>query len=207
VFATAAADDEDVHPFNDLEEAGKNAGNVGGNRLLGRGDCSAAPYALKYAEYSLIRKMIGVMNTQQSLSERRELTRKLVYELLEERRQLWALHERLIAMQPFREDRELKRLVRQYCQILIDYISLEHFGIYQRIAEGGERRRRVIELADEIYPRLIETTDAALDFNDKCEGLSDVELPGQLAGELAVLGDALTTRMELEDRLIESMTA
>lgn len=147
------------------------------------------------------------MNTQQTLSERREMTRKLVYELLEERRQLWALHERLAGMQPYREDKDLKPLVRQYCQILIDYISLEHFGIYQRIAEGGERRRRVVELADEIYPRLIETTDAALDFNDKCEALSDLELPGELAGELAVLQDALSTRMELEDRLIEAMTA
>jgi regulator of sigma D len=147
------------------------------------------------------------MNTQQSLSERRELTRKLVHELLAERGQVWALHERLSAMQPYQAAQELESLARQFCQLLIDYISLEHFGIYQRIAEGGERRRRVVDLANEIYPRLVETTDAALDFNDRCESFSPEELRRELGGELAALGEELTIRMELEDRLIEAMTA
>ena len=146
------------------------------------------------------------MNTQ-TLSERRELTHKLVRELLDERGQVWALHERLAAMQPYRPEQELEPLVQQYCQILIDYISLEHFGIYQRIAEGSERRRRVVELAQQIYPRIAETTDAALDFNDKCESFAPEDLRRELAAELAVLGAELGARMELEDRLIESMTA
>ncbi|MDV3241666.1 MAG: sigma D regulator [Methylocaldum sp.] len=91
--------------------------------------------------------------------------------------------------------------------MLIDYISLGHFGIYQRIIDGTERRRKVLELAENIYPRIAETTDAAVEFNDKYETLIGDGLKTHLEDDLSKLGEELAMRIELEDQLISSMIA
>jgi regulator of sigma D len=145
------------------------------------------------------------MNTL-TLAGHRHQTHKLAHELLEKRAGLWALREQLVKLQPYVQGQSLEPLVRRFCQELIDYLSLEHFGIFHHLLNGGEQDGRLVELAEAIYPRMAETTDAALDFNDKCEALSDEALRRELPGELAVLGDGLAVRSELEDRLIEGMT-
>ncbi len=171
-----------------------------------RDDCSSRLDSLKYAENRHTIKTVEAMNTQGYL-ERRQQTLKLAQELVQERGQLWALHEQLLNMQPYTEEQALEPVARQFCQILVDYISLEHFGIYHHLLDGSERRRGVLELAEKIYPRIVETTDIALDFNEKCESFSPQDLRQQLAGELALLGEELAIRIELEDRLIDAMTA
>ena len=88
---------------------------------------------------------------------------------------------------------------------MIDYISLGHFGIYQRIIDGRERRRKVIEVAEIIYPRIAEATSVAVDFNDKYEYLSGEPLRLNLAVDLSLLGEELARRIELEDQLISTM--
>lgn len=142
-----------------------------------------------------------------SNNEHRLQTLKLAQELLEKRAQLWTLREQLALLQPYPAAPELEPLLRRFCQELIDYISLEHFGIFHHILNGNEPDSRLTELAGEIYPRMAETTHVALDFNDKCEGLTADALRQELSGELDVLGDALAMRVELEDRLIAGMTA
>lgn len=144
------------------------------------------------------------MNTQ-SINEHRLQTRKLAQELLEKRAQLWTLREQLAGLQPYRPDQPLEPLLRQFCQELIDYVSLEHFGIFHHLFNGNEKDTSLVGLAEEIYPRMIETTDAALDFNDKCETFTAESLRNELPGELAVLGDELALRGELEDRLLQGM--
>ena len=145
------------------------------------------------------------MNTQ-TPGEHRLQTRKLARELLEKRAQLWTLREQLVKLQPYAPEQDLASLARRFCQELIDYISLEHFGIFHHLLGGDAQDGRLSGLAEEIYPRLAETTGHALDFNDKCEVLSAQALRLELAAELAVLGDALALRVELEDRLIAGMT-
>jgi len=146
------------------------------------------------------------MNNQ-SFSERRHQTLKLAQELINERRQVWAMCERLDSLQPYSLDQPLEQMVREFCQGLIDYISLEHFGIFHHLVNGKELRSTVLALAEEVFPRLVETTEVALDFNDKFDSISTVDLPLQLANELPILRDALALRVELEDRLIQGMTA
>ena len=143
----------------------------------------------------------------QGFIERRQQTLKLAQELVQERGQLWALHEQLLNMQPYTEEQALEPVARKFCQLLVDYIALEHFGIYQHLIDGSERRRGVLALAEKIYPRIVETTGIALDFNEKCETFSPHDLRRQLAGELALLGEELAIRIELEDCLIDAMTA
>jgi regulator of sigma D len=143
----------------------------------------------------------------ESITERRQNTGKIVQELLEERRQVWSLYCELGGMQPFMADQPLDGKLQEFCQILIDYISLGHFGVYQRIGDGTERRRRVLEVAERIYPRIAGATDVAVDFNDKYEKLSGDSVRAQLAEDLSKLGEALAIRSDLEDQLLAAMTS
>lgn len=145
--------------------------------------------------------------TKHSLADRRQLTNKLIQELVEERQEVWLRYSNLAGMQPYRPEQLLEVVVKQFSQILIDYISLGHFGIYQRIIDGTERRRKVIHVAEQSYPRIADTTDAAVAFNDKYEKLAGEELRRNLALDLSALGEKLAARIELEDNLIETMLA
>jgi regulator of sigma D len=142
-----------------------------------------------------------------TVNERRHHTNKMIEELLEERRQVWSLYCAIAGMKPFSGDQPLRSKIQEFCQLLIDYISLGHFGIYQRIIDGTERRRKVLEVAENIYPRIAETTDAAVDFNDKYEALTEDALRVHLEDDLSKLGEELAVRIELEDQLISSMIA
>jgi regulator of sigma D len=144
--------------------------------------------------------------TAYSGSERRHKTGDLVAELLQERQKMWALYWELAELKPFDRHKEsTDQILARFCQTLIDYLSLGHFGIYYRIINGTERRRKVIEAAERLYPGIAEATEAALEFNASYEAgkLSD---PAVLMQELSKLGEALATRIELEDQLIASMS-
>jgi len=146
------------------------------------------------------------MNNQ-NFCERRLQTHKLARELFVKREQVWTLREKLVSLQPYRPEQLLEPLVRNFCQELIDYISLEHFGIFHHLVNGHENRSGILALAEEIFPQMVENTDTVLDFNDKIMATPTESLDLALLDELLILGDALELRVELEDRLIEGMTA
>ena len=99
----------------------------------------------------------------------------------------------------------LESRLREFCQVLVDYISLGHFEMYPRLTEIPERRNQVQALAKTLYPRFMEATDAAVEFNDKYEKLEDKALQIELESDLSRLGEALATRFDLEDQLIGAM--
>ena len=146
------------------------------------------------------------MNSQ-NFCERRLHIHKLARELFLKREHVRVLREQLVSFQPYRQEQRLEPLVRHFCQELIDYISLEHFGIFHHLVNGHENRSGILALAEEIFPQMIETTDTVLDFNDKIVATPSESLDLALPDELLILGDALALRDELEDRLIEGMTA
>lgn len=139
--------------------------------------------------------------------ERRNQTNKMIAELVNGRQQVWSLYCTAAGLEPFSNRASAEAKVKEFCQILVDYISLGHFGMYQRIADGKERRSKVIKIAEEIYPSIAKTTELAVAFNDKYEKLKDKELINNLAEDLSHLGEQLATRIEMEDQLIESMVA
>jgi regulator of sigma D len=96
-------------------------------------------------------------------------------------------------------------MLQRFCQLLVDYIAACHFGIYERIASGKERRREIAQLAEDLYPRISETTALALDFNDKYDTIDSYELTASFAPDLSSLGEELAARIELEDQLISRM--
>ena len=140
-------------------------------------------------------------------AERRNQTQAMITELLQERQQVWSLYCSVAGLEPFTPEKPVKSLLQDFCQVLVDYISLGHFGIYQRITNGKERRAKVIQIAERIYPAIAEATDSAIEFNDKYEKLNGDDVLKNLSNDLSVLGEDLAKRIELEDQLIETMVA
>ncbi len=139
-------------------------------------------------------------------NERKAHDHRVVQELLEERRQLWALFQALKEPPPPPARHGVEVRLREFCQVLVDYISLGHFEMYPRLTEVPERRARVQSLAKTLYPQFTEATDAALEFNDKYEALTGPALQTALDPDLRRLGKALAQRFNLEDQLIGAMT-
>ncbi len=148
------------------------------------------------------------MSTEElSGAERRNQTHAMITELLQERQQVWSLYCSIAGLKPFTPDKPVHTLLQEFCQVMVDYISLGHFGIYERITSGKERRTKVIQVAEKIYPAIAVATDTAIEFNDKYEKLSEKEVLQNLSNDLSILGEELANRIELEDQLIETMVA
>ena len=100
--------------------------------------------------------------------------------------------------------------MQDFCQALIDYAASAHFQLYRYISDKLERRTPVIEVAGSIYPRIAQTTDMILRFNDRYEGVDLMRCDGavleRLASDLSALGETLAERIQLEDRVISAMT-
>ncbi|WP_065204646.1 Rsd/AlgQ family anti-sigma factor [Shewanella woodyi] len=95
-------------------------------------------------------------------------------------------------------------LVKEFCDQLMDYVSEGHFEVYDQVVTACEKNGvSSKELAQKLVPRISETTDSALDFNDKYTELVDDKILFQLDKDLSSLGHAMETRFELEDKLLE----
>ncbi len=140
--------------------------------------------------------------TMERNEDRRSNTQELVDKLLEERAKMLVLYCRAAGLDADPPGDSVAKTVEEFCQLLVDYIAAGHFTLYDRIVNGEERRQRVAEVADDIYPDIAETTGSALDFNDKYENPEKVKDDAQLAEDLSILGEQLATRIELEDKLI-----
>lgn len=93
------------------------------------------------------------------------------------------------------------------CEVLLDYVSAGHFEIYEQlIQEAKEFDDGGIELAYRVYPRIQQSTELALNFNDRVDGgrIEEKDV-AELFEELSKLGEALETRFESEDFLIEHL--
>ena len=140
------------------------------------------------------------------LKERNQ-TNNLIEELLQERKQVWALYCEVAGLGDGKSKKPMEQLVEDFCQLSIDYISLGHFGVYQRILNGSERRKAIIKAAERIYPDLSKATEAVLDFNDKYQTPTAEMISNELSTDLSTLGEQLANRIELEDQLLGEMLA
>lgn len=130
---------------------------------------------------------------------------------LAERQELLVLYYKVAGCSPSRNDKALPEQVdiQSFCQILMDYLSAGHFEIYDNIVEAcQEKGPESAKLAQSLYPRITETTDVALDFNDKYAEVSqDTQMLEDFDADLSTLGEALELRFELEDELIDNLYA
>ncbi len=138
-------------------------------------------------------------------ADARSTTRKLIEDMLKQRQQMLVLLWELTKLDLRHVDETTKDMVDEFLTILVDYIAAGHFGLYQRIVEGNERRSRVVETAKVIYPRIAATTESAVTFSERFENADEKALNQHLAADLSRLAEQLTTRIELEDDLIAAM--
>ncbi len=137
--------------------------------------------------------------------ERRQQSCELIAKLQNERREVWSLYCKVAELKPFSANDIVKTFLTQFSQILVDYVSLGHFGVYERLLAGTERRSRVLSVAKELYPEFSKTTDVAISFNDKYDNVQKIEVFDDLEQDLSDLGESLAKRIDLEDRLCEVM--
>ena len=128
---------------------------------------------------------------------------------LTERQELLVLFCRIAGFSPYeKKDHALpdQLQIQNFCQILMDYLSAGHFEIYDDIAKAyKEKGPESQNLANALYPRISETTDVALDFNDKYAEVDKDDLLDEFDKDLSTLGEALELRFELEDELIDNL--
>jgi len=146
-------------------------------------------------------------NTINQLSDRRASSQQMIQQLVNERTQMLSLYSKLAAEHPFVELNMVSDLLEHFCQALIDYTADAHFRLYRFIDEKKERRRAVIEVADEVYPRIVVSTQSILDFNDKYDLEDYSEQLFALEDDLSRLGESLADRIELEDKVINILGA
>lgn len=96
--------------------------------------------------------------------------------------------------------------VNQFCDILVDYVSAGHFEVYEQIVNECETHGPdSIQLLDQLYPKISQTTDIVVKFNDKYADFCEKSQTESLDSDLSVLGEAIAQRVELEDNLIETL--
>lgn len=96
--------------------------------------------------------------------------------------------------------------LENFCAILLDYISAGHFEVFEQVVMGCEKHSEEGKaLAQRIYPKITDTTQLVLDFNDKYQDLEDEDSLLSLDGDLSALGETLEQRFALEDKLIAAL--
>lgn len=128
---------------------------------------------------------------------------------LSERQELLVLYCRIAGFSPYdKKDHALpdQLQIQNFCQLLMDYLSAGHFEVYDDIAKACEQKGpNSQQLANKLYPRISQTTDIALDFNDKYAEVDKEDLLNDFDDDLSKLGETLELRFELEDELIDNL--
>ncbi len=145
-----------------------------------------------------------------AVTDRRGRSREKLATLVRTRTETLSLYTELANQRPFEADEVTNEALQEFCQALIDYDASAHFQLYRFISDKLERRTPVLKVADAIYPKIVQTTDTILRFNDKYEDIDllngDVEILALLDSDLSRLGETLAERIQLEDQVIGAMT-
>jgi regulator of sigma D len=145
--------------------------------------------------------------TEARTTERRGGTHEMVRKLLDERQEMLAMFCRVAGLEPFTDSKPSVDVLQEFCQVLVDYSAFGHFEIYERIVAGRERRSQVVEVAREVYPRIAEASEVAVEFNDKYDASDHTLDLAQLERDLGRPGEELALRIEMEDRIIQALTS
>ena len=125
---------------------------------------------------------------------------QLVADLREERSQVWGLYCRMAELRPLFDSHEIRPILSDFLQRLIDYVSLGHFGVYERLL-SDPRQASKWAYAGQIYPAFSTTTHSVVSFNERYDNTLRRFRTEGLAQDLSILGEQLAQRMELEDQL------
>lgn len=121
----------------------------------------------------------------------------LIQQWLELRQNVLVHYSELCATQTA-EPKSLQR----FCQYLMDYVSMGHFKMFEKLAEHHENNQSYSKgLNKTLLLKITLTTDAVLNFNDKYTEVKNLKT---LSTDLSHIGEALAHRMDWEDALIKA---
>ncbi|HHH38947.1 MAG TPA: Rsd/AlgQ family anti-sigma factor [Sedimenticola sp.] len=140
-----------------------------------------------------------------AVPDRRTQTQEMIGKWLRERQQMLVLYCQLAGLEPYTPEKPVKGLLKDFCQVLVDYIAFGHFEVYDRISRGQERRTRVLRVAEQVYPKVLAVTDLAVAFNDKYDTGGQLPALDELDRDLSRLGSELASRIEMEDQLVSAL--
>lgn len=127
---------------------------------------------------------------------------------LHERQMLLVQYCELAGLPPFNRENDAlpdKTAISSFCEILVDYVSAGHFEVYDQIVDEDKNGSLGLQLKESLYPKISETTDDALTFNDYYADAQDDEALTNFDKQLSDLGQKLEERFALEDQLIQSI--
>lgn len=134
--------------------------------------------------------------------EKASPNRHLVAALQEERSEVWTLYCKIAGMKShFANSQKVRPLLSRFSQLLIDYISLGHFGIYEHLLTEKQQQAAALSYVNKLYPAFSNTTASAISFTDAYDDGKRNFKTDNLASDLSTLGEHLAKRMELEDQL------
>ena len=135
--------------------------------------------------------------------EKKQQAYQLIAELQHERQEVWSLYCHVAELMPFSANQTVRKKLARFSEMLIDYVSLGHFGVCECLFANADNQDPALSAAKEIYPALSSTTQAAVSFNDKYENGAATTMLDELKQDLSALGESLAKRIDLEDRLCE----
>jgi regulator of sigma D len=136
--------------------------------------------------------------------EKKQQAYQLIAELQKERQEVWSLYCHIAELIPFSANRTVRKKLARFSEILIDYVSLGHFGVCEYLFAGADSLDPALSVVEKIELALSASTEVAVSFNDKYENEAAI-IPDELKQDLSALGESLAIRSELEDRLCDLM--
>lgn len=139
-----------------------------------------------------------------NIKERWSGVDKLVERWLEERQALIVQFCALSGVHELSGNNASRTRLQKFCQLLLDYVSAGHFEVfYELVREAESFADGSADVARALIPRLDESTQDALDFNDRYAEITQAPI-ASLARDLSRLGEILAERFDGEDQLIRA---
>jgi regulator of sigma D len=139
----------------------------------------------------------------QTLQTQWNETNNLIERWMEERQEILVKYCELTEITDFSESYTSKNsTIHNFCGAMVDYVSLGHFEIFDRLIKEAELFGSQSDAQDHVHllEEIQTTTEIILDFNDKYNQTDDLD---SLVIDLASLGKTFVSRFADEDKLID----
>ena len=150
------------------------------------------------------KKLSGFNTTLQSVDK----NYSWINDMISQRQELVVMYMKLLNLPLHKEMNELEYIpsyeqITSFCDHLIDYVSHGHFDLFPKILELMENASgRSLSIAQRVMPRIQDTTEYLMRFNDKYTIDMNESKLKSLKKDLSQVGRCLEIRFKNEDRLI-----
>jgi len=128
---------------------------------------------------------------------------EMIERWIEERRELLLKYCELTEVTDFSDpENNYDAELQQFCEIMVDYVSVGHFEVFEQITKEAEifGNDQGLDKSPKLIDKIQTTTELILDFNDKYITAKDLDA---LIIDLAALGETFVQRFADEDVLID----